>query len=72
MYTDIPTKYRPIVATYGLSLEERVDRRLTKCRSISRPSVGRDVGRVSAEISAECRPIVSVDTRPNVVFNSIG
>ena len=54
---------RPIVA-----------RVLAECRPIaarvsadSRSSVGRDVGRVWAEISAECRLIVSFDTRPTGV-----
>ena len=74
---------RPSVATIGRSvglhsvdsstdiLDRHLGRHSTKCRSISCPRVGRDVGRVSAEISAKCRPrsrpIVSVECRSSIV-----
>ena len=57
--TEFRPTYRPSLDRYWrltvYQLEENFDRRSTKCRSISRPSVGRDVGRVSVEWQPRCR-----------------
>ena len=57
--TECRLTYRPSIDRYWrltvYHLEENFDRGSTKCRSISRPSVGRDVGRVSAECQPRCR-----------------
>ena len=51
-----------------------VDRHSTESRPTYRPSVGRYIGRVSVDISAECRspyrPIVSTDTRSTDVLST--
>jgi len=51
-------------------LDRHLGRHSTKCRSISCPRVDQDVGQVSAEISAKCRPrsrpIVSVECRTSI------
>ena len=48
-------------------LEEHVDQRSTQCRSISRPSAGRNIGRVCR---SRCRP--SVDGHTNEVSTGSG
>ena len=69
---------RPSVATIGRSvglhsvdpstdiLDRHLGRHSTKCRSISCPRVGRDVGRVLAEISADSVGRVSVECRSSI------
>ena len=54
------------VSTDTITLDKLSVDILPASRRRCRSSIGRGIGRVSPEMSAECRPIVSVDTRREI------